>query len=263
MKQNNECEDRDDGEVVAASSKSTGEATDKDKVFGKKHRHSLDLDYGHKQVGGGRGSPMIMRNPYLPSDFHAYSPSSSSGDGQLSLSLSPLRHFEPPPPKRKKQQHHQEHNPPVWMPSPSPLPTYSPVRNEFGNGNQYYISPRSTSAPAALYSKKDPLPLPSAAAAAEAKEAKKETSGNGESFPLVHFPRAIITKNKMYLTLWDQKFDELVSIRMIATAYFNIYARYSLFLPSSSSLILRSNRAIAMYRRSMHQIPNSEYGWIR
>ncbi|KAL7491914.1 hypothetical protein ACHAWT_001353 [Skeletonema menzelii] len=99
------------------------------------------------------------------------------------------------------------------MPSPSPLPTYSPVRNEFGNGNQYYISPRSTSAPAALYSKKDPLPLPSAAAAAEAKEAKKETSGNGESFPLVHFPRAIITKNKMYLTLWDQKFDELLDFK--------------------------------------------------
>eukprot|EP00986_Skeletonema_menzelii_P019164 scaffold27073_cov135-Skeletonema_menzelii.AAC.1 len=222
---------KDDGEVAVASSKATAivmaTATNKEKEDGNGKKPSPHLD-AHEQVGGVSGSSSIMRNPYLPHHFQAYSYSPFlSSDGQLHCS--PLRHFDPPPPKKKKQKHSNDL---VRTPLPLLLPTstYSPVRNKFGN--DYYISPtRSTPAPAALYSKKDPpqlLPPPAVAAAEEAKKKTKGDGGGGDyvtvSFPTA-FPKLAVkakgkrahrsrsdddaATNEVTLTSWDRKFDEL------------------------------------------------------
>lgn len=266
----------DDNREVASSTATT---TNKEKEVGKKpspHPH-LDVHHEHELVGGGGVSSPIMqmRNPYLPRHFQAYAYESPlSLDGQLDLS--PLSHFDPPPPKRQK--HEQDL---VRMPSLLPTTTTnSPVRNKFGKDNEYYISPRSTPAQAALYSKKDPPPpLPAVAAAEEVKKKTKRDGGGG--YAVVSFPMAFpklpgkgkgkgvrsnndSTTNKVTLTLWDQKFDELVSV-CIATAYFisffiTIRFACSLYLPSSFSLILRSNTVIVECRNTMHRIANSEYG---
>ena len=219
--------DDDNGEVAS----STATATHKEKEVGKKPSLHLDVHHDHELVkgkGGGVSSPIMqMRNPYLPRHFQAYeSPLSLSLDGPLNLSQ--LIHFEPPPPKRHK--HEQDL---VRMPSLLPTTTTnSPVRNKFGN--ECYVSPRSTPAQAALYSKEDPPPpLPAVAAAEEVKKKTKRDGGGG--YAVVSFPTTLpkptgkgkrarndnddSTKKKVMLTLWDQKFDELVSV-CIATAYF-------------------------------------------
>lgn len=226
---------KDDGEVAVASSKATAivmaTATNKEKEDGNGKKPSPHLD-AHEQVGGVSGSSSIMRNPYLPHHFQAYSYSPFlSSDGQLHCS--PLRHFDPPPPKKKKQKHSNDL---VRTPLPLLLPTstYSPVRNKFGN--DYYISPtRSTPAPAALYSKKDPpqlLPPPAVAAAEEAKKKTKGDGGGGDyvtvSFPTA-FPKLAVkakgkrahrsrsdddaATNEVTLTSWDRKFDELLDFK--------------------------------------------------
>ena len=282
---------KDDGEVAVASSKATAivmaTATNKEKEDGNGKKPSPHLD-AHEQVGGVSGSSSIMRNPYLPRHFQAYSYSPLSSDGQLDCS--PLRHFDPPPPKKKKQKHSNDL---VRTPLPLLLPTstYSPVRNKFGN--EYYISPRSTPAPgpapAALYSKKDPpqlLPPPAVAAAEEAKK-KKTKGGDGDGggyYVTVSFPTALpkvtvkgkgkrayrsrsnddAATNEATLTSWDRKFDELVSAScllptcLLPTSYFiSCFVMLIIFHTIiSSSLILRSSTVIVEYRSTMHQIPN-------
>ena len=288
---------KDDGEVAVASSKATAivmaTATNKEKEDGNGKKPSPHLD-AHEQVGGVSGSSSIMRNPYLPHHFQAYSYSPFlSSDGQL-FDCSPLRHFDPPPPKKKKQKHSNDL---VRTPLPLLLPTstYSPVRNKFGN--EYYISPtRSTPAPAALHSKKDPPQLLPPPAVAAAEEAKKNTNGDGGggdyvtvSFPTAFPKLAVKAKGKrahrsrsdddaatnevtltswdrkfVTLTSWDRKFDELVSAScvlptcLLPTSYFiSCFVMLIIFHTIiSSSLILRSSTVIVEYRSTMHQIPN-------
>ena len=241
-------DNKDGGETASPNSKATATNKEKEVGNGKKPRPNLDV-HEHEQGGGVSSSSSsnspIMQNPYgpyLPRHFQAYSPFSSSKELNH---LSPLRQFDPPSPSPKRMKHEHDHDHDlVRMRSLPPTTTNSPVRNKFGNEYYYPIS----TAPAAV-SKKDPLPPllppppPAVAAAEEVKKAKKKGNGNGGGdYVIVRFPtcRSIpklsgkmkeagrsyddSMKNEVTLTLWDQKFDELVSISTELIVIVQFYA---------------------------------------